>query len=56
MGSKDKLIDRFCRLPKDFTYEETLKLLSAFHRYSQAPSRKHNEGVDDENYFSAFKE
>lgn len=26
MGTKEKLIDRFCKLPKDFTYEETLKL------------------------------
>ena len=30
MGTKEKLIDRFCKLPKDFAYEETLKLLSAF--------------------------
>lgn len=30
MGTKDKLVTRFCRLPHDFTYEETLKLLSAF--------------------------
>ena len=33
------LIDRFCKLPKDFTYEETLKLLSAF-GYSE-----HNKGA-----------
>lgn len=25
MGTKEKLIDRFCKMPKDFTYEETLK-------------------------------
>jgi hypothetical protein len=30
MGTKDKLVTRFCRLPHDFTYEEPLKLLSAF--------------------------
>lgn len=30
MGTKEKLIERFCKLPKDFTYAETLKLLSAF--------------------------
>lgn len=34
-----KINDRFCRLPKDFTYEETLKLLSAF-GYSE-----HNKGA-----------
>lgn len=39
MGTKEKLIDRFCKLPKDFTYEETLKLLSAF-GYSE-----HNKGA-----------
>lgn len=38
-GTKEKLIDRFCKLPKDFTYEETLKLLSAF-GYSE-----HNKGA-----------
>ncbi|MBQ8521382.1 MAG: type II toxin-antitoxin system HicA family toxin [Bacteroides sp.] len=30
MGRKEKLIERFGRLPKDFTYEETLTLLSYF--------------------------
>ncbi len=30
MGTKEKLINRFCNLPKDFTYEETLKLLAIF--------------------------
>ena len=30
MGSKEKLIEHFCKLPKDFTYEETLKLLSSY--------------------------
>lgn len=29
MSTKEKLIDRFCKMPKDFTYEETLKVLSA---------------------------
>ena len=28
MGTKEKLVERFKKLPKDFTYEETLKLLS----------------------------
>lgn len=30
MGSKDKLIERFKKKPKDFTYEETLSLLKHF--------------------------
>ncbi|MCD8288323.1 MAG: type II toxin-antitoxin system HicA family toxin [Prevotella sp.] len=30
MTSKDKLIERFKKRPKDFTYEETVKLLSIF--------------------------
>ena len=30
MGSKEKLIERFKKKPKDFTYEETLSLLSYF--------------------------
>ena len=28
MGTKDKLIERFKKKPKDFTYEETITLLS----------------------------
>lgn len=39
MGSKEKLIERFCKLPKDFTYEETLKLLSSY-GYNE-----HNKGA-----------
>ena len=30
MGTKDKLLDRFIRMPKDFTYEETVRLLKIF--------------------------
>lgn len=30
MGSREKLIERFSKQPKDFTYDETVKLLSAF--------------------------
>lgn len=30
MGTKEKLINRFCKQPIDFTYEETLKLLATF--------------------------
>lgn len=30
MGKKEKLVERFCKLPKDFTYEETLSLMSYF--------------------------
>lgn len=30
MGTKDKLIDRFGNLPKDFTFDEALKLLAVF--------------------------
>ena len=30
MGSKEKLIERFRKKPKDFTYEETLSLLAHF--------------------------
>lgn len=39
MSTKEKLIDRFCKMPKDFTYEETLKVLSAF-GYNE-----HNKGA-----------
>jgi hypothetical protein len=49
MGTKDKLIERFCRLPKDFTYEETVKLFG----HSQAASGQYHEGMDDENDLSA---
>jgi len=30
MGTKDKLIERICRLPKDFTWEELIRLLGIF--------------------------
>ena len=39
MGTKEKLVERFKKLPKDFTYEETLKLLSIFGYY------EHNKGA-----------
>lgn len=30
IGTKEKLIERFNQLPKDFTFDEAIKLLSAF--------------------------
>jgi len=30
MATKEKIIERFIRMPSDFTYSETLKLLAAF--------------------------
>lgn len=39
MGTKEKLTDRFCKQPKDFTYDETVKLLSGFGYYV------HNKGA-----------
>lgn len=30
MGSKEKLIERFKRLPKDFTFDEMVKLLEIY--------------------------
>ena len=30
MGRKDKVVQRFITLPKDFTYEETLRLMRLF--------------------------
>lgn len=30
MGTKDKLIERFKKLPKDFTFDEMTKLLECF--------------------------
>ena len=30
MGSKEKLVERFKKKPKDFTYEETISLLAYF--------------------------
>lgn len=32
MGTKEKLVERFKKLPKDFTFEETVRLLS-FYEY-----------------------
>ncbi len=29
MSGKDKLVERFCKLPKDFTFDETVRLLSS---------------------------
>ena len=37
--NKEQLVERFKKLPKDFTYEETLKLLSIFGYY------EHNKGA-----------
>lgn len=39
MGRKEKLVERFKKLPKDFTYDETLTLLGCF-GYSE-----HNKGA-----------
>lgn len=39
MGTKEKLIERFKRLPSDFTYAETLKLLGAL------GYEEHNKGA-----------
>ncbi len=39
MSSKDKLIERFKKKPKDFTYEETITLLSHF------GYEEHNKGT-----------
>ncbi|MDD3788311.1 MAG: type II toxin-antitoxin system HicA family toxin [Petrimonas sp.] len=33
MSVKEKLIKRFLNIPKDFTYDETVKLLNAFGFY-----------------------
>lgn len=30
MGTKEKLIERFCKQPKDFTFDEVVKSLSFF--------------------------
>ena len=30
MGSKEKLIERFKKLPKDFTYDEVVRLFNVF--------------------------
>ena len=39
MGSKDKLVERFKKKPKDFTYEETVSLLAHFGYH------EHNKGA-----------
>lgn len=39
MGTRDKLIERFKKLPKDFSFEETVTLLSYF------GYEKHNKGA-----------
>lgn len=33
MSTKDKLLRRFLRMPKDFTFDEAVKLLNAFGFY-----------------------
>ena len=62
MTTKDKLVDRFCKLPRDFTFEEVMKLLSVFgykiHNKgatSGSRIRFKNEGMDDENNISTFE-
>ncbi|WP_417153348.1 hypothetical protein [Rikenella microfusus] len=30
MGTREKLIERFCSLPKDFTFDEMVRLLQGF--------------------------
>ena len=49
MGTKEKLVERFRKLPKDFTYEETLKLLSIFGYY------EHNKGATSGQYIDIHK-
>lgn len=39
MGTKEKTIERFLKLPSDFTYAETVRLLAAF-GYTE-----HNKGA-----------
>ena len=39
MSQKDKLIERLLRMPKDFTFEETIQLMGYF-GYTIAPSGK----------------
>ena len=37
MGSKEKLVERFKKKPKDFTYEETVSLLGVSKMMQQVP-------------------
>ena len=30
MSSKEKLLTRFCKLPKDFTFDELIRLFAVF--------------------------
>ncbi len=46
MGTKEKLVERFKKLPKDFTYEETLKLLSILGIMSIIKERLRGLGCD----------
>ena len=39
MSQKDKLIERLLRMPKDFTFEETVQLMGYF-GYTNAPGGK----------------
>ncbi|HBK30072.1 MAG TPA: hypothetical protein DDZ96_04955 [Porphyromonadaceae bacterium] len=39
MSTKEKLLNRFLSMPKDFTYEEATKLLKDF-GYSEVPTGK----------------
>jgi len=44
MGSKDKLIERFKKKPKDFTYEETLSLMAYLGYHEHTPPNHTAEG------------
>ena len=46
MGTKENLVERFKKLPKDFTYEETLKLLSILGIMSIIKERLRGLGCD----------
>ena len=55
MGTKEKLIERFLTLPKDFTYDEVKRLLGLFgyrERYKGSTSGSRVEFIDSTSTFS----
>lgn len=60
MGTREKLIERFKKLPKDFTFEEVIRLLSALgfevdNKGKTSGSRIRFYNSADENFINIHK-
>lgn len=54
MGTKDKLIERFKRMPKDFTWEELVRLMGCFGYRESAKGKTSGSRVSFVNDKEAF--